>query len=157
MPLSLACQGCNLLAWSTGACGSTIKSLEANAPCYLDLLLLSALPLQIKAEKAEKDVAEGRGEHTMFHGKEETDYQGGGAPLPGWLAGWLGVLPSCFSRLCGCCTMRSLYLCCGAGLPCDAAMAFSAARLVADGRAGETYPAPAGHLPSESSPPLELA
>lgn len=31
---------------------------------------------QINAEKAEKQVAEGKGDHTIFHGKSETDYQG---------------------------------------------------------------------------------
>ncbi|GAB4821604.1 hypothetical protein N2152v2_008650 [Parachlorella kessleri] len=31
---------------------------------------------QVNAEKAEKDVAEGKGDHTMFHGKAEVDYQG---------------------------------------------------------------------------------
>ena len=45
--------------------------------------------LQVNAEKAEKDVSEGKGDHTMFHGKAEVDYQGESGPL------LFAALPSC--------------------------------------------------------------
>ncbi len=59
-------------------CGYVLQGLTRGTGVHEGLQYESLL--QVNAEKAEKDVAEGKGDHTMFHGKAEVDYQGESRP-----------------------------------------------------------------------------
>ena len=66
-----------LPAWGRCRCWPSEHCPPQSALCSPACLPCPALPcLQMKADKAEKEVAEGKGESSIFHGKAEADYQG---------------------------------------------------------------------------------
>ena len=97
------------LGWQAHAVLMRLRRAATDRAHLTPLLRPAPLRPQVNAERAEKKgvavVDEGKGEHTVFHGKEQQDYQGGCCVAMCRAVPRCAVLGAPFEERGGCCCM----------------------------------------------------